>query len=50
MGMRMVDGEEEEEEDGFFVFNIRDRKKKFRSFFSLFLKNNKIIYVGSLGT
>lgn len=31
MGMRMVDGdreeEDEEEDDGFVVFNIRDKKK-----------------------
>lgn len=40
----MVDGDGEEEEDGFVVFNIRDRKKKFRfSFFFSFSKNNKII-------
>lgn len=39
----MVDGEGEEE-DGFVVFDIRDKGKKFRriSFFSFF-KNNKII-------
>lgn len=53
-GWWMVDGdreeEDEEEGDGFVVFNIRDKKKKFRSFFFLFLKNNKIIDVGSLGT
>lgn len=40
------DGEEkdEEEDDGFVVFDIRDKGKISEEFlFSLFLKNNKII-------
>lgn len=40
----MVDGEEEdEEEDGFVVFNIRDKGKNSEEFlFSLFLKTIRL--------
>lgn len=49
-GWWMVEGEEEEDEDRFVVLMFGIKRKYLEVLFSSFLKTNKIIDVGSLGT